>query len=327
MKPAPTSPRARRATLTIGLALCLAVSLAACAAATRPAAPGAPRANEEAPYPVLLELPNEQRDRAVANWAALLVGEARPEAVPPPVLQPVTATVAEIPPLAGARLQLPKVIIEGQRDPSAGPTDEELRESLRRFLTSAAPLVGAEPRELSLVEITNAPNGARRALYEQKPFSFPLRNGYGVVSVTFTPDLNVTALSSTALPENDRARRALNALTAQLSAQDAVAALAGKAVTYTDGAGSPQTRTIASTEGVTAREMVVYPRAAPASAARQVELRLAWEIAAGGTGTPLLVYVDAVTGDLLGATASSLNEPTTGDQTSARLLTKARASL
>jgi hypothetical protein len=44
------------------------------------------------------------------------------------------------------------------------------------------------------------------------------------------------------------------------------------------------------------RELVVLPVRAPADAAT-LELRVAWEVAVGGGGSPLLVYVDAVTGE------------------------------
>jgi hypothetical protein len=296
MKHAPDGPRPRRI-LLFATVFGLTLSFAACAAATRPPDPSTPRANE-APYPVLLEASDARRDRALANWSALVVGAAEPAAVPPPELQRVTATIADLPPLPATQLRLPRVIIESEPGASTRqPTDEELRESLRRFIAAAVPLLGAEQRELSLVEIAAAPGGARRAVYRQKPFPHPLRNGYGEISVTFTPDLTVTALSSTAIPEAEPLRRALAAVTPQLSAADAVNALAGKTITTAAGEGPAATRTITTTEGVAARELVVYPRALEGTPGR-VELRLAWEVTAAGP--PLLIYVDAITGDILG---------------------------
>jgi len=214
----------------------------------------------------------------------------------------VTATVAAIPTLPSALLRLPRVVIESEPGaPARPPTDEELRESLRRFVASAAPLLGVEQRELSLVEIAEVPGGARRALYRQKPFPHPLRNGYGELSITFAPDLTVIAMSSTAVPAPEPLRRALAAVVPQLSAQDAVAALAGKSVAVGDAAGATgATRTFSTTEGAAAGELVVYPRTVEGSPAR-VELRLAWEVAAGAGGPPLVVYVDAVTGDIIGS--------------------------
>jgi hypothetical protein len=231
MKHTPGGTRPRRLLLSAS-AVGLALSLLACAAATRAPDPSAPRANE-APYPVILEASNARRDRALANWSALVVGAPEPgPAAAPPELRPVTATVAEIPPLPSALLRLPRVIVEsGSGAPARQPTDEELRESLRRFVASAAPLLGAEQRELSLVEITEAPGGARRAVYQQKPFPHPLSNGYGEISVTFAPDLSVTAISSTAIPEAEPLRRALAAVAPQLSAADAVTERSGAKVT------------------------------------------------------------------------------------------------
>lgn len=304
MKHAPDGSRTRPMLLLAPLVL-LAFALNGCAAATRPADPSAPRANE-APYPVLLEAGEERRERALANWAALVVGVAERDAAPRPELQPVTATVAEIPALPAAQLlRLPRVFFESETTGATRtPTDEELRESLRRFVASASVLLGIEPRDLSLVEITDVQGGERRALYQQKPFAHPLRNGYGEVSVTFTPDLVVTSMSSTAIPDAEPLRRALAAIVPQLSAEAAVAALAGQTVTATNQAGATETRAITSTEATTAREMVVYPRALAEQPGR-VELRLAWEVAAGAGATPLLVYVDAVTGDILAARVSS----------------------
>jgi len=327
MKHAPRRPSPRRhlslpsprRLLPLAAACGLALSLAACAAATRPADPSAPRANE-APYPVLLEASGARRDRALANWGALVTGAAEAAVPPQPELRPVTATVSGIPPLPASLLRLPKVVIEARPgEPAREPTEEELRESLRRFVASAAPLLGVDPRELSLVEVADAGGGARRALYRQKPFQHPLRNGYGEVSITFAPDLSVTAMSSTAIPDVEPLRRALAAVVPQLSAEDAVRALAGKAVAAApagpvaaansnadanlNAGGAAPARTITSTEGVAARELVVFPRPAQGSPDR-VELRLAWEVDAGGAGGPSLVYVDAVTGDILGPAAS-----------------------
>jgi hypothetical protein len=300
MKHAPDRTRPSRL-LILASAAGLALSLAACAAATRPPDASAPRANE-APYPVLLEADGARRDRALANWGALVVGAPEPAAAPPPELRPVTATVASIPQLSSTLLRLPRVVIESEPgSPARQPTEEELRESLRRFVASAAPLLGVEQREISLVEIAEAPGGSRRALYRQKPFAHPLRNGYGEISITFAPDLTVTAMSSTAIPAAEQLRRALAAVTPQLSDRDAVTSLAGKSVTVGDTGGGPAaTRTITTTEGIAARELVVYPRAAGDSPER-VELRLAWEVDAGAGGPPLLVYVDAVTGEVLAA--------------------------
>lgn len=279
------------------LTLALSLISSACAAATLPVDTGAPRA-EEAPYPVVLAPNDERREKALANWGALTTSE--PAAAVAPELRPVTATVEGIPAELGAPLRLPKVIMD-----SSGNTDEEQRESLRRFISSAAPLLGIEPRELSLISITDAgvEAGARRATYRQRPFPHPLRNGFGTIEITFTPDLRVVALSSTAIPDAERLRRALVAVNVRLDERQAIEALLNKplatpitAASATGGV-QQQARTLTSTEGVAARQLVVFP--IQTDDETTIRLHIAWEIDAG-TPDRLLAYVDAVTGELLG---------------------------
>ncbi|MDT5263271.1 MAG: hypothetical protein QOC61_2275, partial [Acidobacteriota bacterium] len=199
--------------------------------------------------------------------------------------------------------RLPLVVIKDARTQS----EEETRESLRRFLSTAAPLLGTDLRQLSLVGVSDAPaagTGAKRALYQQNPFAYPLRNGYGVVDVTFTPDLRVVKLSSTAIPEAERLARTLNAVAKTLTAEQAVAALSNRPITYTDRGGTQQTRTVTQADSGVARQLVVFPIRRDADPAT-LELHIAWEVSVGSTDAPLLVYVDAATGDLLGASQGS----------------------
>jgi hypothetical protein len=192
-------------------------------------------------------------------------------------------------------------------------TEEETRESLRRFIQTAAPLLGVDPKELSLVQVTDAADanaanaaqgGARTARYRQNAFPYPLRNGFGDVSVTFTQDLRVVGLSSTAVPDAERLRRSLAAVALNLPAFDANT-LVNRAFTYTDRAGARQTRTLAQADAPTARQLVVYPLR-PDADPSTLELHVAWEVAASGSpGGTLYVYVDAVTGEVLGASETS----------------------
>jgi hypothetical protein len=271
----------------------LALLLGACAAGPT-TGPGRPR-GPVTPYPVMLADSEERHTRALADWAGA-IGDAAP-AAPAPELWPVTSTPVALP--AAAAPRLPRVIIDEESEQS----EEETHESLRRFIASAPALIGSELRDLSLVEIVDAPGGAKLARYEQRPFHYPLRNGYGRVAITFTPDLRVTNLSSTAIPDGERLRPLLRNVTRErLTPERAAATLAGRALTYADAAGTQQTRAAAQAADITPREMVVFPvrREGPPPA---LELRLAWELEVGGAGSPLLVYVDAVTGEQLGAEA------------------------
>jgi hypothetical protein len=285
-----THRRRRRLPAALGVAA-LALLLGACAAGPT-AGPGRPRGGPETPYPVVLAASDERRERVLADWAGG-VGDAAPA----PELRPVTSTPVALPPAAA--LRLPRVII----DEEAEQSEEETRESLRRFITSAPALIGSELRDLSLIEIVDAPGGAKLARYEQRPFHYPLRNDYGRVEITFTPDLRVTNIPRTAVPDGERLRPLLRNVTRErLTPERAAATVAGRALSYTDAAGAPQTRAAApGAADITPREMVVFPvrREGPPPA---LELRLAWELEVGGAGPPLLVYVDAVTGEQLAAT-------------------------
>jgi hypothetical protein len=213
-------------------------------------------------------------------------GEPRPNA-PAPQLQPITATISSLPPSLPMPLHLPKV--------GAGPTmnEEETRESLRRFITSISPLIGAEPQQLSLVQRTDLADGTKKAHYEQKPFLYPLRGDYGVLEITFTPDGRVTQITSTCIPEIDQLRRAAAGTRPHLTADKVPASLAGKTFTYTDTTGTRQTLTVAQDEAITVRDLVIYP-IPRASDPDTLEFHLAWEAAIGRGSNQTLVYLDAV---------------------------------
>jgi hypothetical protein len=273
------------------------LALGACASMSRTASPEQPRADE--PRFAVLAASDARRTAALANWKTVLGEQAA--AAPTPELRPVTATLAALPTGLGDYPRLPLVVIDKD---AKSQSEEETRESLRRFLGTAAPLLGFDLKHLSLVEVSDAPaagGGARRALYRQTPFAYPLRNGYGVVEVTFTPDLRVVGLSSTAVPDAEPLARALAAVAKPLTAEQAAAALVNRPVTYTDRGGAQQTRTLTQADAGTARQLVVFPVRRDAADPATLELHVAWEVATGGAQSPLLVYVDAATGDVLGA--------------------------
>lgn len=276
---------------------CLLTTLCACAAATRPTSPDRPRP-ADAPKLVAVSASEERRTSALASWKTI-VGEQSAAASSAPELRPVTATISALPSTLDAPPRMPLVVIKDEKT----QTEEETRESLRRFIQTAAPLLGVDPKELSLVEVTEARGGSRTARYRQSAFQYPLRNGYGEVSITFTQDLRVLALSSTAIPDAERLRRLLAPVAQGLPPFD-VNSLAGRAITYTDRAGARQTRTLTQADALNARQLVVYP-VLNGSDSSTLELHVAWEAAAGGPANMLYVYVDAVTGEVLGAAEGS----------------------
>jgi len=261
---------------------------------SRTASPEQPRANQPPPFAVLAAS-DERRTAALAAWETVV---GRQAAAAAPELRPVTATLAALPSGLTDYPRLPLVNIEDEKSRS----EEETREALRRFLATAAPLLGVELKHLSLLEVSDAPagGGARRARYQQNPFPYPLRNGYGVVEMTFTPDQRVVGLSSTAVPEAGTLTRALASVPKTLTAEQAAQALANRTVTYAGTGGAAQTLTLTQPDPASARQLVVFPLRRDADPSR-LELHVAWEVSAGGPGAPVLVYVDVATGDVLGA--------------------------
>lgn len=277
----------------------VAFMLGACASMTRPAGTERPRASEPPRFAVLAAS-NERRTAALVNWKAI-VGEQAANASPTPELHPVTATLNYLPAGLQDFPRLPLVVAGDAKS----RTEEETRESLRRFLSTAAPLLGIDLKQLSLVGVgADEPGispGAKSVIYLQNPFPYPLRNGYGVVGVVFTPDLRVVRLSSTAIPDAERLSRTLATVPKTITAAQAAAALANRAVTYNDRAGTQQTRTFSQPDPTAARQLVVFPLRRDTADTAALELHVAWEVVADSTNAPLLVYVDAATGDVLGA--------------------------
>ncbi|MBD0369578.1 MAG: hypothetical protein ICV60_01890 [Pyrinomonadaceae bacterium] len=284
--------RCRTALVTALLSLACA-----CAAATTPPNPGAPNPNAP-PYPVLLT--DEQGDRrgaALGAWARLMHANAI-EGAPEPELHPVTATIARLPQLP-APLYLPKV---GEGVPM---TEEETREALRRFINDNRELLGIDPPQLSLVQRTDAADGTKRALYQQRAFRYNFRNGFGAVEITFTPDRRILNITSTAIPDIERLRVAGAGIAprAELqSAEQVVKSLAGRTISYTDAAGRSLSYTITPENRITPRQFVIYP-VLREDAPPALEFHLAWEIMI--EGAPLrTIYLDAITNEILSATTA-----------------------
>jgi hypothetical protein len=281
----------------------LPLMLGACASAARPPGAERPRGSEP-PRFALLNASDERRTAALANWKAI-VGEQAAGASPTPELRPVTATLSFLP--TGLR-DLPRLPLVVAGD-AKSRTEEETRESLRRFLSTAAPLLGIDLKQMSLVSFGDEPDagvGAKSAVYFQNPFPYPLRNGYGVVGVAFTPDLRVVRLFSTAIPEGERLARTLATVPKNVTAAQAVAGLNNRVVTYTDASGAQQTRTVNQLDATAARQLVVYPLRRDTANAAALELHIAWEVAADNSNAPLLVYVDAASGEVLGASVKDV---------------------
>jgi hypothetical protein len=263
--------------------------LSACSGNPQPDAAG-PRPGD-APYPVTYLPTQEHTDAVKSNWQSLIHSQGL-TVTGLPRLEPITQTISSLPQDAQGNLRLPLV--------GNGPTmnEEETNESLRRFLVTVQPLVGAESQQLTLINSQSISGGSGSASYEQRLFRYPLRNGFGKVLITYTGDRRVTGISSTCLPSLESGQRIFGSLRAVTTPEQARAIVAGNTVTFTDKSGVKRNLTVPANGSVDVNQLVLFPTPS-ASAPDALDIHLAWEISVGGASQSF-VYVDAVNSEILG---------------------------
>lgn len=268
----------------------LVLATGACAA-MQPVDANGPRANVPA-YPIGLADPAARLEEASVAWYQISQHYGAPGKTEAN-LNPYTGTIQGLPANTAA-IVLPAV----GNDPVQ--TEEQLRESLRRFLVEWRQLIGAEPDQLSLVERTDEPSGVKLARYEQKPFRHPLRGDFGQVVIRVRPNRQLVSLSSSCIPNADRLQAALNALEPKVSADQAVDHVRAQSVVALDPGGRQQTFTIPSNATLTTRQLVVYARPSP-DQSKGLQLHLAWEVEV--TNGPMkMVYLDAISDQVIAVT-------------------------
>lgn len=268
------------------LAMVLLVVATGCAA-LQPTTPDGPRSNQP-PYPIVAT-EVERLDAARLAWRELSQLYGVPENTEAN-FEPLTSTLLSLPANAGSSIVLPQV------GDGPTPTEEDIRESLRRFIVEWKQLIGAEPAQLSLVERSKDRSGVELARYEQRPFRYPLRGDFGNLIIRFRPDRTVVGLSSNCLPNTDRLQATLLALTPKITREDIPTLLTNNTITVLDSAGRQQTFTLSNTDALETRQLVVYARTSPGRTG--VALYLAWEI--GVTNGPIkTIYLDAIDGKVI----------------------------
>lgn len=272
--------------------LCLAFTFfsGACAGNTEPD-PSRPRANEQSSY-ILLTEESVRREATLIAWANLTRAQGIQNA-PVPELQPVTLTLRSLPQAMAVPLYLPKV---GEGLPM---TEEETREALRRFITETGPLLCTDRERLSLIRI-DGPDGAKEALYEQRPFRYPVRGGFGELRIGFAPDRRVLQIHSTCIPDVENIRRSFAGIGPRLTPEKAAEAVRGQTANYAvAGGGNSQTHTVSADEKLDVRELAIYP-IARGGYPPVLEIHLVWEIYTERL-PGLVIYLDVVSGEILGA--------------------------
>ena len=266
---------ARGLILTVAL---IALLAAGACAAFQPIDANGPTANAPQ-YPIGLSDVGPRLEEASVAWYQLsqrygLPGKTEAN------LHPYTATIESLPANLPAPIYLPKVGSE------TNPTEEETRESLRRFIVEWQRLIGAEPNQLSLVERTDESSGVKVARYEQRPFRYPLRGGYGTLVIRFRSNGQLVGFSSNCIPNADQIQATLNGLTPKLTGEQAV-----------DHVKNQPTVSLPASATVEARQLVIYaqPSKDPSSG---LQIRLAWEIEV--TNGPMKwVYLDAISDEII----------------------------
>jgi len=278
--------------LNIRKALILVLSLAAGAcSAFQPTDANGPRSNEPL-YPIGLSDVGPRLEEASLAWYQLsqrngITGKTEAN------LQPYTATIQSLPTNLSAPIYLPKV------GSQTNPTEEETRESLRRFIVEWQRLIGAEPNQLSLVERTDEPSGIKVARYEQRPFRYALRGGFGTLLIRFRTDGQLVDFSSNCIPNTDRLQAALAGLAPKVTSEQAVNHIKTQPVTVADVSGGQRTFSLPANAIVEARQLVVYaqPSKDPTTG---LQIRLAWEMDI--TNGPIKqVYLDAISDEIIAA--------------------------
>jgi hypothetical protein len=268
------------------LLLLLALVLVGCATLQPPGATG-PRGNEPV-YPIVFTEDVQRREAAVAAVSQLIQPATPGEA---PQLRPITATIESLPSNLGSPLYLPKL------GTAAVMNEEETRESLRRFIKDWQGLIGADPAKLSLIARVDQPDGTKLASYEQRPFRYPIRGGYGKLEITFTTDRRILNISSTCIPDADRIQTVLASVSPKLGAEEAINLVRVKPITYTTATGTQSSLSLPLTAELTASGLVTYimpSRSKPDT----LEFHLGWEIDISNAAIKKL-YLDAVTGDVV----------------------------
>jgi hypothetical protein len=253
----------------------------------QPADTDGPRASERN-YPVVFNADPLRREATLAAINQFIANKSASQTQV--VLHPITATIVSLPANTNLPLYLPRV------GTGALMSDEETRESLRRFINDWRNVIGAEPSQLSLVNQVNEPNGIKQVDYEQRPFRYPLRGEFGKLHIRFAPDRRLLNISSTCIPDAERLQAAIASITPAVKPEDAVKYIQDHGATYTDVNGRPQTVKPLS-NSVEVRELVVYVSPAQGS----LQFHLAWEIKI--SNAPIkTVYLDAVDSKVLGTT-------------------------
>lgn len=259
-----------------------ACAIAACTSSARVPGPTGGGNDVPANYPTTVIESAEHRDSTRREWERLLASyNLPPERAKAPELNAFTHTPSST--LGSGPIPL---VAAG----TTTPTDEEsLRLLLREFVTKHADLLGVTAGSLSLERVSDASAVGRRFSFIQAGFPYPIAPPAGRLEFVVSPKAEIVQINDTAIPLAEIPSEA------RVTREAAEKVVLGTTFTYGDIAGRPQSVTITDPNAVKATGLYVYADETDAA----LTVRLAWEVIAG-TGTTWTVYVDAVTGQVVG---------------------------
>jgi hypothetical protein len=147
------------------------------------------------------------------------------------------------------------------------------------------------------VERIDEPSGVKVARYEQRPFRYPLRGGYGSLVVRFRSNWQIVGLSSNCIPNAGQIQATLSGLTPQVTGEQAANHIRTQPITTTDASGRQQTVSLPANAAVNAQQLVVYAQPSK-DRPSGLEMRLAWEIEVTN-GPVKRVYLDAISDEII----------------------------
>jgi len=265
------------------LLLTAATVLAACSSSVRVPGPTGGASDVPPNYPTTVVESAAHRDAARAQWTQLFESYGvPPERRKPPELAPFTHTPTSI--LGGG--PIPLVAAAG----AAVENEEGTRLLVREFIAKHADLLGVAAGSLSLENVANAGQLGTRYTFVQAGAPFPIAAPAGRIDFVVSPKAEIIQINDTAIPVGELPA------TPRIAREAAEKLVLGKTFTYGDIAGRERSVTISDAAGVKASRLVVYARETEAA----LTIHLAWEVEAGSGGMTWTVYVDAVTGEVVG---------------------------
>ncbi|MEW6206830.1 MAG: PepSY domain-containing protein [Acidobacteriota bacterium] len=228
-------------------------------------------------YFAVVKASPERQAKVEREWRRMLEAYNAPPSKPD--LHPITCAPRSLAEAAG------KIDIISKRTEQDG----ELRSAVKQFIDRWRDLLGADPDSVSLISVTDA-GDARRLIFKQANYPFPVAGNFGEMTLVVSPEGRLLQLEDRFIPVVETPVRP------EYQREDARKRVAGRSFAYRDAAGKEQREQIAEDQ-IAVKQLVILP----IEKGDRIEVRLAWEIIAGGA-LSWTVYIDAITGEELQVT-------------------------